>query len=144
METKLEKYSQLVFDLAEVLLFKLGRTNRAFLLLTDFREYLEEHSLSHLWNPLRFSVLSYHIQKAVRDKKEVHVQANLFADVQAEMGGYLRLLLRTAEKSEAFWKELGSLEPDPESLLGLIQSIGRGNDSIRRRYTEVRKSFESA
>lgn len=45
MKRKTEKYSELVYDLAEAALFKLERLGLAWKTLDDFKQHLESHRL---------------------------------------------------------------------------------------------------
>ncbi len=63
MIIQLQKYRQLIFDLAEACLFRLEKPYEAYLVLSRFRVFLEERELGDLWEERKFKKMCYYIEE---------------------------------------------------------------------------------
>jgi len=62
MRAKIEKYQYVVIDLAEMYLFKLGRVNQAYYIVSNYRHLLETRSISFLSFRQKRKIINYYLQ----------------------------------------------------------------------------------
>ena len=88
LENKISKYYFLIFDLAEIYLFKLKKANQAYLVISDYRSFLEKHDLESYWNNRKFKLIVYYIEEFTT----VHCKTTGAINVKADQ--YVRFQTR--------------------------------------------------
>ena len=105
---KTEEYYELVFDSAAIMLLKLKKRNSAHLLISFYRNHLENNGLEELWSNRRSKVLLYQMNFIVaeecKDLQAINHCADEYMEFQVEYTKFLKLMLKASKKTANFWQ----------------------------------------
>ena len=145
LKVRIEKYQDVVFDLAEISLFKLGKVNEALLYVSTYQSFLERHDLSDLWNSRRHRNLVYFLhtkmKESFRNPERVNLIADKYLDFQVEFTNFTKLLMKTAKKTSSFWTEMGKRDPHEPTILADLNQIERMNIKIKKIFARITENF---
>ena len=148
MRLRVEKYQYVVIDLAEMHLFKLGRVNAAYFVVSKYRHLLEARGLSFLSFRQKRKVINYYLQESIALKYHsegaVNLPADAFMNFQLAFEKYRKTLLRTARSSAALWEEMAKREPDGQKVARWVHLLEGWQARVRQMYQDIAASFEKS
>jgi len=65
MMQQIEKYHYIVVDLAEIHLFKLGKLNLSYYIVSKFRHFLESRDISFISFNQKKKIINYYMQEKI-------------------------------------------------------------------------------
>ena len=80
LKLNVEKYQQIVVDLAEINMFKLGRLNEAYYLLKNFQLEIENRGMNFLSFKQKKKIIIYYLQESIIARYKTDGVTNLYAD----------------------------------------------------------------